>query len=51
MCDQQKPDTCRPIREVLHNRIRIASGPTCLNLLVMPGWLKPGVDINVDDRK
>ena len=51
MCDQQKSDARRPIGEVLHNRLRAASVPTKINLLVKPGWLKLGVVIDVDGRK
>lgn len=40
----------QPVEEALCNRIRAASAPASLNLLVKPGWLKPGIDINVDDR-
>lgn len=34
------------VEEVLRNRIRSSPAPDNLNLLVKPGWLKPGIDID-----
>ena len=38
------------VEEALRDRLRAASAPAHLNLLVKPGWLKPGIDIDVDNR-
>ena len=38
------------VEEVLRNRVRASPAPDNLNLLVKPGWLKPGTDINIDNR-
>ena len=38
------------VEEALRDRIRAASAPASLNLLAKPGWLKPGININIDDR-
>lgn len=38
------------VEEVLRSRVRTSSAPDNLNLLVKPGWLKPGVDIDIDNR-
>ena len=38
------------VEEALRDRLRAASAPARLNLLVKPGWLKPGIDIDVDNR-
>ena len=38
------------VEEVLRGRVRASSAPDSLNLLVKPGWLKPGIDIDIDNR-
>ena len=40
----------QPAEETPRDRPRAASAPARLNLLVKPGWLKPGIDIDVDNR-
>ena len=38
------------VEEALRGRVRGSAAPDDLNLLVKPGWLKPGVDIDIDNR-
>ena len=38
------------VEEVLRGRVRASAAPDNLNLLVKPGWLKPGIDIDIDNR-
>ena len=38
------------VEEALRDRIRAASAPASLNLLAKPGWLKPGIDLDIDNR-
>ena len=39
-----------PAEERPHDPARAAPAPDGLNLLVKEGWLKPGIDLDIDDR-
>ena len=40
-----------PAAELPHDSARAAPAPDGLDLLVKEGWPKPGVDLDIDDRK
>ena len=40
-----------PAAELPHDSARVAPAPDGLNLLVKEGWLKPGIDLDIDSRK
>ena len=48
--DRENRTLAQLVEEALRGRISAASAPARLNLLVKPGWLKPGIDIDVDNR-
>ena len=50
LADSEGRTLAQLVEETLRDRLRTASAPARLNLLVKPGWLKPGVDIDVDNR-
>ena len=48
--DRENRTLAQLVEEALRDSISAASAPARLNLLVKPGWLKPGIDIDVDNR-
>ena len=48
--DSEARMPAQPGEETLRDRLRATSAPARLHLLVKPGWLKPGIDIDVDSR-
>ena len=50
LADSEGRTLAQLVEEALRDRLRAASAPDRLHLLVKPGWLKPGIDIDVDNR-